>query len=1081
MESGTARQLDGARERPVNCSSCGFPNTAAARFCGGCGKSLDSVTSAASGAEHRQVCVLFCDLVGSTPLSHRMDPEDLRDLVGSFQRACSAVAFQHHGFVSQYRGDSIQVYFGYPHAYEDDASRAVRCALDMREAVRKLGNSAKLDLQVRVGIDSGRVVVGALEGSDSTERVAFGRTPNIAARVQAEAAPGEVVVTDALWRLLPSTFTAEPMGARDLKGVERPVELYRIVRSGGLAAGPNRPRTPFVGRVKERKRFREIWGRAKSEGPQFALLRGEPGIGKSRLIDMVRDEVAYDQADMLVARCSPVTTNTALYPVIELMGLRFGVENASAEELAANIATRMTERGIDPKEAVPLLASVLSVPIDPKSWPAPNLSPARARQRTMEIVVEAILALARRGPVFAVVEDLHWADASTIDLIRQLIQSRQSGSLLVLLTARPEFRPTWVQATNLTEIELEPLDTNEADTFIRKAARDKPIPFEVLWQIRERAAGNPLFLEEITRSVTESGALVEREHAWEVVGALSSETVPDSMEASLMARIDRLNEARPIFQLAATLGREFSHDLLTAVAQESEPTVQRWLDVILRSGLVYQLNETSRIYSFKHALVRDAAYDSLLRSTRQRHHARIAEVLVARFPEVAQNRPELLAHHFSGAGSYADAAIHWQAAGENAAKRSAMKEAVAHLRSALTAVEKLPEDAARINQELSALTALGTAQTAVHGWAAPEVTETCKRAIELARRFNAKERMYRPLWVLWTNQFVGGRLGEAIETAADLRSMGLTIGDPMLVNLGHDFISYTHYYRGEFDQAIAEAELGLRECTPEMDAGIAETFQISALCSMRYSKAGALWMRGQQDEGIAIVNDMIAYARSLRRPPTLATALGQAMFFSVDDRNWDLGLALADELFELSRAEGLAMWNANAGLHRGRCRTGVGQVERGVAEVLEWGALFHQTGSGVIENSVTGMVCEALHLAGRSEEALVLSSDGERRAKSGVVGAMMPELLRTRGNILHDLRRLDEADEAFRQAVACARAQGARSLELRALTSLLDLRLCRGQPGDLPAELRQSIAAMACRPGRPDLVAARDLLSRVYA
>ena len=742
----------------------------------------------------------------------------------------------------------------------------------------------------------------------------------------------------------------------------------------------------------------------------------------------------------------------------------------------------MTELGLAPKEAVPLLSSILSVPVDAAEWPAPDLSPVRARQRTMDIIIEAIHALARRSPVLLIVEDLHWADPSSLELLRQLIESGQRASMMALLTARSEFKPTWASnSTKVTLVELDALDPVEAETFIRKVASDKPLPLDVVWQIRERAAGNPLFLEEITRSVTELGALVEREHSWELVGKLSSEVVPTSMEASLMARIDRLGEARSLFQLGATLGREFSHDLLVAVAQLPDETVQRLLKPMLELGLIFRHGNASPLYTFKHALVRDAAYDSLLRSTRQRYHARIAEVLVARFPEVARNRPELLAHHLSGAGVYAEAAKHWQAAGETAAKRSAVNEAVAHLRRALADLERLPEDPTRMDRELSVLAAQAPALMAVYGWAASEVGETCRREIELARQLGAHDRMYAPLWGLWTNQFVGGRLQEAMETATQVLAIALAARDAMLEVTGRHATSYTRYYRGEYDLSIAEAQAGLRLYSHDLELTIAHTFQLSSSICLMTAKASSLWMLGRQREGIALMEEMVAVARSLRHPPSMAAALAFAMFFYLYDRDWKRLFAFADEIYDLSQAEGFAMWTANAGMHRGRARVGLGQADAGVAEVLEWGALFRQTGSGIVEGSVTSMVSEALHMAGRSQEALSVSAEGEQRAEAGLVRVMMPEIFRTRGNIFRDLERLAEADEAYRRAVARARAQGARSLELRALTSLLDLRLACGGPGDLPAAICQVMDAMARHRDRPDLITARALLERARA
>jgi tetratricopeptide (TPR) repeat protein len=501
---------------------------------------------------------------------------------------------------------------------------------------------------------------------------------------------------------------------------------------------------------------------------------------------------------------------------------------------------------------------------------------------------------------------------------------------------------------------------------------------------------------------------------------------------------------------------------------------------MLESGLLFRQGHASPVYTFKHALVRDAAYDSLLRTTRQRYHARIAEVMVARFPEVAQNRPELLAHHLSGAGFHADATAHWQAAGENAAKRSAVNEAVAHLRRALVDLEQLPEDATRIDRELSVLTALAPALMAVYGWAAPVVGETCKRAIELARRLEAHDRMYPPLWGLWTNQFVGGRLHEAMETATQVLDMALATGDPMLEMTGRHATSYTRYYRGEYDASVAEAQAGLRHYTSERDLQIVQAFQLSSSIATMTAKACSQWMQGHQHEGIALMDDMLALARSLRHPPTIAAALAFATTFKLYDRDWNRLFALAEETHSLSQAEGFAMWAAYAGMHRGRARIGLGQVDIGVAEVLEWGALVRQTGtSGIIECSFTGMVSEALHLAGRSAEALATSAEGEKRAETGNVRLGKPEIYRIRGNILRDLDRQAQADQAYRLAVGCARAQGARSLEIRALASLLDLCSSVGQPDDLPVELRRAMTGLDSQLDRPDFVAAHKLLASV--
>lgn len=1060
----------------MKCSVCAFDITDGARFCGGCGLLLQAADSFAPDAEKRRVCVLFCDLVGSTQLSRQLDPEDLRNIVGAYQRACEAAVLRHDGFVAQRRGDSVEVYFGYPCAHEDDAHRSVRCALDMLEAVRQLSVATDLDLKVRIGIDSGRVVVGSLGGEGRPERVAFGDTPNIAARAQAEAAPGEVIITESLWRLLEAAIEAIPMGPRPLKGIEQLISLYKVTSSGVSAESASAASAPFVGRVPERKNIEKIWALALEGVPQFVLLRGEPGIGKSRLIDVLEKRITDKNTNVLAMRCAPSTVAAAFQPVLDLIRSRLGLEGRPPNEQIVRIARRMKELGLSEKDAVPLLASILDVPIDPVAWPAAELSPARARQQLKGIIVQILDALTKRGSVLIVIEDLHWADPSSIELLQYAMRSLQSAHLMVLLTARPEFSPPWAAASNVTEIELQGLCAIEAETLIREFARNKPFPPDVTWQVRERGGGNPLFLEQITRGITESGAFVEREHAWELIGPLSSDVVPASIEASLMARIDRLGEARPLLQFAAALGREFSYDLLLAVAQMPEEAVRRHLLTILQAGLILRQSESPLVYVFKHALVRDAAYDSLLRTTRQRYHARIAEVLIGFFPEIADNRPDLLAHHSSGAGFFEAAAAHWQAAGENAAKRCAVVEAVRHLRRALADLERLTDDETRADRELSVLTSLAPVLMAAYGWAAPEVSVTCKRAIQLADHLEEKDRMYAPLWGLWTNEFVGGRLNDAMETAIKVLAMARATGDPAIEMTARHATSYTRYYRGEFDAAIAEANQGLKYYTAEREFAIVRTFQLSSSISSMTGKASSLWMKGLQTEGVALMEEMLDLAESLDHAPSMAAALAYAMMFNYYDRDWPQLFEMAAATYSLSQAEGFAMWAANAGMHRGRALIGLGEVEAGVNEVLEWGALFRQTGSGIIESSVTSMICEALHIVGRSDEALAVSVQGEQRAEQGFVRVMKPEVYRIRGKILRDLNRLDEADAAYCLAVECARAQGARSLEIRALTDLVDLRSSKGPCDNPRAELIQAIAGLPEQLNRADFLSARDFL-----
>ena len=862
-----ADRVSKSRERAVNCTACGFSNAAFARYCGGCGRPLIAEPHAASEAEHRHVCVLFCDLVGSTPLSHRLDPEDMRRVVGGYQKACEAVVLRHDGFVAQYRGDSIEVYFGYPRAHEDDAQRVVRCAIDMLEAVRQVGLSTKVDLQVRIGIDCGQVVVGTLEGSGRPERVAVGETPNIAARVQSEAAPGEIVVSDSLCRLLPREVVTEPLGTRRLKGIERPMALFKVVTAGQKAVGQSVPKTPFVGRASEWNILRLEWARARSGLARFVYLRGEPGIGKSRLVEEFLGSLESSEIDVLEIRCTQYAQDSAFLAVIELIERRLGLDRSIANEAQLDrIEKRLVERGITETDAPSLLAELLSIPTADR-FPPLVISPIRRRARTLDILVALLKAVATQVPTLLVVEDLHWADPSTLELLQMLLESPPRLPLLGILTARPEFQPAWANAHATSIVDLSRLDSAEVEAMVRSAAHDKDLPDEVISQIVQRSEGVALVVEEVTREVIESGVLVEHERSWELVGSLPTGLVPASLDASIAARLDRLGEARATAQLAAMIGREFPYALLRAVSDRSEAKLGDDLQRIVNSGLASQsFSEGAETFVFKHALVQEGAYKSLLRATRQRHHERIANMLLSDFKAEVEHRPEAVARHLSGAGHYAEASDYWLAAGMNALPRMAIPEAHAHFARALEDLRRLPPSPAILARELDLQIAIAPTLMTVNGWGSPTVAVACKRARDLAIELNRPDKMYPPIWGIWTNLFLRGEMDEAAVAARAALEMAEASGLTMIRITGRHATAYSHLYRGEFEEAVGEADAGLVLFDLEQERALADTFQLSSSVALRTARATALWMLGQLDEAEAERERMIGLGRGLAHP-----------------------------------------------------------------------------------------------------------------------------------------------------------------------------------------------------------------------
>ena len=1067
----------------LTCSFCGFTSRIEAKFCGGCARLLQFEPVESVLAERRTLCVLFADIVGSIRLFQAVDPEDLREILANYYQICAAVVRRFDGWIGPLLGDGVIIIFGYPQAHEDEPVRAVHCALAIQQAIQTRALKAAQPFKVRIGLHRGLAVVGDLGGGSGIHQIAIGHAPSMSARLQAEAQPGEVLVSEALWRLVQSSFSGESIGLRCLKGFERPIAIYRVLEFVPQAQ-PKALAHAFLGRHAEIGSIQALWQRVLLNQPQVVLLRGEAGIGKSRLIQQLVMEFGQDPTIVLEAYCTPFTSDTPFYPLAQLLRSRLGLEGVPPQQQLEILGCRLRELGLDSPEALPLLALVLSIAIDPSQAPLlAALSPKRQRQRTIELLHQALGLVVGAAPLLLVIEDLHWADPSTLAWLDQGIRHPQTSCLLVLLSARPQFRSPWGATAPLSEFTLEGLSAPEAEHLIRYRAANKPLPPELVREIQRRSSGNPFFLEQITCLLIDSNALIERDNAWQLTAPVSAVLLPASIDAALMARIDRLGGAKHLLQFVSILGQEFSKELLLAVAPIESANLEQQLQMMVDEGFLHSPVGAPPVYRFKHALLQNAAYESLLLSTRQRHHAQIASVIAERFPALANRRPELLAHHLSGAGRYAEAASYWQAAGEAAARRRALKEALEHLRRGLADLEQLPQVELRWHSELALLAALAPVQMAVLGWASPLVACSCLRAIDLADRLGADQRRFAPLWGLWSHRFAAGRLGEALQTAEQL--LGLALRSDVRIQLlaARHSTSLTRYYRGEYGQALQEAEIGLTLYSIDQDVELHRVYQLSLSIPIMAAKASCLWMLGKQKDGSRLIVQMLDLARTFNHPPSLATGLGYMMFFCFYNQDWAALLAVAEELWQLANFESFDMWRANAGMHRARARLELqgspqaAEADRG--ELLESMEFYRQTGSGLLDGSTTCLISEALHGQGRSEQALRESLCGEQRAQQGEGKVLLPEILRTRGTILKDLGRCQEADHAYGRAVAAARSQGALSLQLRALNALLAHRLEHAGARPLLPELQRTLAAVDAVAASPDLPLARHLLAKL--
>src|SRR5262245_15089108 len=891
------------------CAACGAPNEPGEKFCGGCGARLPTGAPAAGAptpapdaaipaGERRQLTVLFCDLVGSTPLSQQLDAEEWRDLIAQYQQAATSAVARFGGHVARKLGDGLLIYFGWPTAREDDPERAVRAGLAIVDAMvplnATLGAGDGPRLAVRIGLHTGPVVI-----ADGGE--VFGETANVAARVQGAAEPDTVVITSATQRLVAGMFVVEDCGAQMLKGVREPVTRYRVVQPSGvrsrLAVAAGRL-TGFVGREAELATLVDRWARAHDGEGQTVVVGGEAGVGKSRLVYQFHEQLTGVPHTWLECGATPYTEGTPFHPVIALVaqGLTFSPEDTAAEQLGK------LESGLGAlasPEAVALLAAFLGL-----SPPVPlHMSPELQRRKTIDLLVQWTLSLSAVQPLVVFVEDLQWCDASTLELLGHLIAQSATARVLRLATARPEFTPPWPARSNLTTVQLPRLTTRQARDMV--AALEPALAADTRDAVVTRTDGVPLFVEELTKAVLEA----------EGSGVSPGRTIPATLQDSLMARLDRLGPAKEVAQVAAVIGREFSYALLEVVSSLADADLQASLHRLVDAELLYARGvPPDAHYVFKHALVQDAAYGSLLKSRRRELHRRVAEVLLARFPEIADGQPELVAHHHTEAGDFDAAVEAWQRAGEQAFARSALGEAAAHYASALAALAQLPESAERNQRELLLQIAFMGVLIMTKGHSSPEMAQVTARARELAARHGDPAQLLLVLMGQWVVTLTRGHLSAAQALADQVLESAERDARPPSLVLGHLAQGITRFHRGDVLNARVHLEKATSLYDPEevfagsVDPGVlAWTYAGLAACYLGFSDAA----RARVREGLAL-------ARHLGRPQDVAAALCYGLVYHVLARDPRTMLEQVEELVQLGTEHPFTNFLAQGTMMRGR-------------------------------------------------------------------------------------------------------------------------------------------------------------------
>jgi class 3 adenylate cyclase/tetratricopeptide (TPR) repeat protein len=871
----------------------------------------------ATQAERRQLTVMFVDLVGSTALSGRLDPEEMRAVLLAYQNTVAGEIARYAGHVAKLMGDGVLAYFGWPRADEDEAERAVRAGLGIAEAVGRLAAPAGEPLAARVGIATGLVVVGDLVGEGTArEEAVVGETPNLAARLQEVAEPGAVVIADGARRLLGEMFELRPLGPVRLKGFARPVGAFRVVgerpaHSRFEARRPGRP-SAMVGRDQELALVVERWRQAAAGEGQAVLLVGEAGIGKSRLVRAVLDAVEGDEHTAPRHQCSPHHTGTALWPVTRQLAHAAGLEPADAEAARLDKLEALLRQGVeDLAEAVPPVAALLGIDAGAR-YPVPDLTPQRRRAGTLAALVGRLLGLARRRPVLMVLEDAHWSDPTTLELVGQVLDRIAGARVLVLLTSRPDGQPALGGHPHVTRLTLTRLGRGPTEAIVAGLAGGESLAPGVLGEIAARTDGVPLFVEELTKAVLETGA-----------------AVPASLHASLMARLDRVPGVKEVAQVAACLGREFAYPLLAAVSPVPEPELLAALDRLVAAELVFARGEPPEaVYTFKHALVRDAAHESLLRTRRRELHAGIARVLEERFPATAEAEPELLARHCGEAGLAERAVDYWQRAGQRALARSAMAEAAAQLTNGLEAMAGLPAGPERRRRELGLQLSLGQALIAAKGFAAPEAGRAYARARELCRELGDVAELVPVLYGQYVFHLVRAELDRALAIAEELLRIARERDETAPLAVGHRAVGIASFFRGELAPAREHLERALALYDPRQHRSEAFLYAFDPFVASAGCLSWALFALGHPERARTQADAALARARELAHPASLAFALFFASVLSqlVGDRQ--AFQERAEALLALVSGQGFAYWAGCAmvleGLVTGRPGAGVG-------------------------------------------------------------------------------------------------------------------------------------------------------------
>ena len=1094
---------------PLLCRECGFSNPADFKFCGQCGRRLGDQngageTSKAEEAatkyekkaaaaaqvggetgERRHLTVMFCDLVDSASLSDLLDPEELHTIIQQYQHSCANIINRYGGHIAQYLGDGMLIYFGFPRAHEDDARRAVHSALGCIDAIETLNKdlaAKNIELSIRIGIHTGLVVTAEIGTGERREQLALGRTPNIAARLQNLAQPNSVFITDKTYNLICGFFESESLGQHKLKGINDSIGIYKVnqeidTRSRIDMALRLGELVPIVGRENEIEQLNRLWGKATNNQGQVILLKGESGVGKSRLMQAFIEQLNNTSHHYLYAHGTAFSESSTLRPIIEMLQETFQFNPSdSPQERLQKVARLMAKYSFNLSEDIPLFASLLNLPLG-EEYQESTLSPERKKARTLEILFDLLQRLSQEHPLLLVIEDLHWLDPSTLEFLDMLVIQDPTHRIFVLFTCRPHFTIPWQSRSNLIQFNLTHLNQSDTVAMIDRLTEGRGLPKVLIDEIIVKTGGVPLFVEELTKMVIDSNIVAEKDGHYQLVGEFSSLAIPSTLQDLLAARLDSLGPVKETAQLASIIGREFSFELLQYVSDRSATVLQQNINDLINAELIFQRGVGKHgVYVFKHALIQDAATSSMLKSRRQGVHKKIATVIEAHYPEIVDERPETLAHHRTEACQFEQAVDWWLIAGQRALQQSANLEAINHLERGLSLLDRIPNNNDKCLRELRLHAAAGPAYCATTGYASPEVERAYHQAGELCKQVGDIPERFQILWGHYAFYVVRADLTKALDSSQEMLEAAENENNINMQLEANVSLGLTQYFVGNVEKAYDYMAAASRLDQPDRDRSFTYLCgQDATVCNLVYT-ALILWIMGKPGQALNKSQKAVALARELKHAFSLAYALNFSAWLNYMLRNPDNAADMAEEEIKLSEEQGffwvtlgdvIAGWSQAC---KGKIEQGLNKIQTGLQNYRAPGARLSQT----LQLAIEADVCLQ---AGKLDQGMRCLAEAITAAEQTNERFWLAEIYRLKGETLHAMGDAN-AESFLQKAIEVAKSQGAKMLLLRAAVSLTRLADKADKPQALSL-LQEARSAIEEDSDTPDLRDADLLLEKV--